>query len=109
MADIVIHIADEFSDAPGARYKTDGDSSGEEFYSSLLKPRFEKALQSNSKLFIDLDGTYGYATSFISEAFGTLSKDFGVEIVLTNLKFKSDEDLKLVSYIKKIINNPNAT
>lgn len=107
MPNLKIIIASDFSDAPGARYYTDGPDSGEEFYDTLLKPRFEEALNSGSILTIDMDGTFGYATSFISASFGVLSKNFGPEKVLKILDMKSDEDPEILNFTIKTIKNPN--
>jgi hypothetical protein len=60
-----IVIATDFSDAPGARYRADGPKSGEEFLEDLLRPKFKAALAAGGLLLVDLDGTWGYASSFI--------------------------------------------
>lgn len=104
---INISIATDFSDAPGARFRDDGDDSGQEFYEDLLRPKFLEAVAQKAILFIDLDGTYGYATSFISYSFGSLSREFGKENVIKTLELKSDEDEKLVDYVKKTIESPD--
>ena len=39
---IKISIAKDFSLYPGARYRTDGDNSGQQFYEDILKPKFNK-------------------------------------------------------------------
>lgn len=105
---ITISIAKDFSDAPGARYKDDGPDSGEEFFEKILKLYFHDALINKKKLKVDMDGTYGYATSFISEAFGRLSKEFGSDLVLANIEIKSEEDPSLIQYVIKTIENPDA-
>lgn len=102
----IISIAKDFSDAPGARYRTDGPASGQEFFEEKLKPAFIEAVEKGVFLLIDMDGTYGYATSFISEAFGRLSKEFGVIEVLKNVDIKSDEDKNLKEYVLNAIRNP---
>jgi hypothetical protein len=108
MTTFTINIADDFSDAPGARYIKDGPASGELFYERLLKPKFESAVEENSKLLVDLDGTFGYATSFISEAFGHLSRDFTSEQVLKIIIIKSEEDEAVKEFVIKTIKNPAA-
>lgn len=100
----LLKIASEFSTTPGARYLTDGKHSGQEFYEQILKKRFESLLKANLKLTIDLDGTHGYATSFLDEAFGRLSKDFGADVVIANTKFISNEEPYLIDEIKEYIN-----
>jgi hypothetical protein len=96
---VQIIVSRDFTDTPGSRYKADGPFSGEEFYERLLKSKFAEALVSGNKLFIDLDGCWGFASSFISESFGKLADDFGVSKVLVNLDLKSDEDPTLIERI----------
>lgn len=80
----------EFSQHPGPRYINQGKDSGEEFYKSYLKPWFEDALKNNCTLTIVLDGTAGYLSSFIDEAFGRLVYDYGRMVVEKNLIVKSE-------------------
>lgn len=98
----------EFSKTPGARYKEDGLFSGEEFFENKLDSAFNKAIVSEDQLTVDLDGTTGYASSFLSEAFGLLSEKYTPPIVLKNIRIISNEepdwkDIILKDYI------PNAT
>lgn len=65
------NVAD-FSLRPGPRYIEQGKDSGELFYNQYLKKWFDEALTTNSILEIVLDGTDGYLSSFIDEAFGRL-------------------------------------
>ena len=98
-----LKISTDFSDTPGARYYTDGDNSGEEFYDKILNKQFQSALDDNTKLTIDLDGTEGYATSFLDEAFVRLVKDFGKEIVLKHIKIISMEEPDWIEEINSYI------
>lgn len=85
MNTIEIKVAKDFSETPGARYIQEGPFSGELFYKDYLKPQFEKALKNSQKLTVFLDGTAGYATSFLDESFGQLARDFTTEVVLNTL------------------------
>ena len=100
---VVINIAEEFSRFPGARYKKDGTHSGEEFREKLLRPRFKDALEQGRKLFVNLDGAEGYATSFLEEAFGGLAREYGVQRVLAQLELQCFDEPLLVDEIKKYI------
>lgn len=100
--DTYLKLAKDFSETPGAR--SEGNFSGEEFYKGFLKPCFEEALNKDEILIIDLDGTIGYGTSFLDEAFGSLSRDFGKEVVLERIKFISNEEPYLTEEIKHYIN-----
>jgi len=91
MENLKITIRTDFSDSPGARYRKDGPNSGEEFYETLLRPKFDDAITSHVKLEIDLDGVWGYPSSFVSGSFGKLSIEEGAEIVLSTIIFISHE------------------
>lgn len=100
----VIKVSQDFSDAPGARNRTDGPHSGEEFYETLLLPKFDEAIKNSKAVFIDLDDTWGYASSFVSGAFGRLADKFGSSTVLGILEVKSSDDPSLLDKIKAEIN-----
>lgn len=96
---IEIKISTDFSFTPGARDYDDGKESGQEFYETLLKKEFKKAIEQKVKLKVDLDGVEGYPSSFLSESFGLLGNEFGAELVWENLIIISNEVPK---YIRKI-------
>lgn len=98
-----ISIARDFSPYTGARYRTDGPYSGQEFREDLLEPRFLQAVEQGQKLLINLDGTEGYATSFLEEAFGGLARTHGVQHVLAHLEFQSLDEPLLTDEIEKYI------
>lgn len=94
----------DFSDNPGARYRTDGPFSGQQFLEEHLEPKFDKAVEENYILEIDLDGVWGYPSSFISGSFGKLSLKHGSEKVLKHIKFKSEQStLRLEKIVNEII------
>lgn len=97
----------QFSITPGARYRSDGNFSGEEFYEEHLKPAFEKAIENKKVLTVDLDGTDGYATSFLDEAFGRLAEEFGPAYVLDRLQLISNEEPDWIEEIISYINERN--
>ena len=96
-----IIIARDFTTTPGARYRKDGDFSGEQFLDEWLLPKFEKAVSEDYILLIDLDKVWGYPSSFVSGSFGKLSVTKGSSIVLKHLRFKSEEN---PIRLEKIIN-----
>lgn len=102
---IEFSIANQFSETPGARYRSDGKYSGQEFYEDKLKSLFDDCIKNGSKLEINLDGTNGYATSFLDEAFGRLAEDFTPEVVFSNLQLISIEEPHLLNEIKDYISN----
>jgi STAS-like domain of unknown function (DUF4325) len=98
-----LNIAREFTPTPGPRFSKEGKFSGEQFRDEVLKERFAQALRESVTLYIDLDGGYGYAPSFLEEAFGGLAREYGPQPVLNTLKFKSDEEPLLISDIEGYI------
>jgi len=104
---ILINIAKDFSEIPGARYIKDGRYSGEEFREKILKIKFEEAINNNDKLLVDLDGGYGYLGSFLEEAFGGLARIYGSNKVLEKIIIKSDEEKAWIDKINKYIKDAN--
>lgn len=103
MEKIELKIAQEFTDAPGSRDSKDGAYSGEDFYQTLLKKKFDLAKKEGKLLLIDFDNSWGYASSFISGAFGRLADFYGVSSVMQTLDFKSEDDPSLILKVKKEI------
>lgn len=100
---IRINIANDFSRTPGARNITDGPFSGEEFYKNILNPKFKLAIKEKTKLEITLDGTAGFASSFINESFRLLGREFGSETVWHNLVIISNEVPKYIQKVKEAV------
>lgn len=104
-----ISIAKDFSDTPGPRSRDEGDFSGEEFLDKILLPRFDQAVAGNDTLTVDLDGTEGYATSFLEAAFGELARRYGSALVKQTMRFKSEDEPFLVEEINKYIEDARGT
>ena len=100
----IINIATAFSSKPGARFKTDGEFSGEQFREEFLVPLFKDS-SDNSKIQIILDGLYGHPTSFLDEAFGGLARDYGKERCLERFEFISSDTPLLREEIQNYIKN----
>jgi hypothetical protein len=105
MVDIVINIAEEFSKTPGARNRVEGQFSAEEFLDTLLVGKFQDALNNGIKLIVLLDGTAGYATSFLEGAFGELVRRFSKKAVKSTIQFISNEEPYLIDEINQYIDN----
>jgi hypothetical protein len=69
MNSTVISIASQFSPTPAGRYISDGPYPGERFRDEYLVPALR---DSTGCVTIDLDGTAGFGSSFLEEAFGGL-------------------------------------
>ena len=100
---ISISIAKDFSDAPGGRYKNEGENSGEEFRDRILKPKFDEAKRNNEKIEIDFDNCYGFATSFLEEAFGGFVRTYKTKGLLNCLVIISNDDATLYEKVKRYI------
>ncbi len=87
-----ISILNDYSEYPGLRHCTISEFSGEDFYHKILNRAFKQALDANEKLIVNLDGTAGYASSFLDEAFGNLVYDYALEIVKSRVIIISEEE-----------------
>lgn len=103
----ILVIAKEFGDTAGARDYEDGDFSGTEFLDKFLRERFKNAVEGKYILLIDIDGFWGWPSSFVSGAFGALSKEFGKDLVLSHLNFKSDNNKMKIEKVLNEIKQPN--
>ena len=99
----IVSIAEEFSQTPGPRARNEGEFSGDAFLEDVLRPAFLQARKDGTSLTIDLDGTEGYATSFLESAFGGLAREFDSSEILRVLTFKSDDEPYLVKEIKRYV------
>ena len=100
---ISINISNDFSRTPGGRSIGEGSFSGEKFRKELLKPKFEQAKITNDILIVDLDGGYGYATSFLEEAFGGLARDTKDDDVMKIIIHSAEEPAlidKIAEYMR---------
>lgn len=88
----IIKVSD-FTTLPGARHRSDGDGSADEFFDKFVEKRLNEALSARSTITIDLDGTMGYASSFVSQialrVLGTCNKP---NTIKKTVRIKSDED-----------------
>lgn len=94
-----VSVKDDFSETPGGRTSEEGEHSGQEFLKRVLLPQFVQARIDAIQLEVNLDGTYGYSTGFLEEAFGGLARGEGKEEVEMRLKLVSTEEPYLVDDI----------
>jgi hypothetical protein len=87
-----ISVAKDFSSTPGPRWRHEGKHSGEEFREEVLAPALMEAAAAGETILVDLDGSEGYASSFLEEAFGGLVRQYPDMDVLKHIEIKSDED-----------------
>jgi len=100
---IHLSIARDFTETPGPRSRDEGEFSGDEFREELLEPAFLKARAEKSSLVVDLDGTVGYATSFLEAAFGGLAREYEPADVLATIEVICQDEPSLVDEVKKYI------
>jgi hypothetical protein len=100
---ITIRVAD-FTIAPGARYREDGDGSAQEFFEDFVAPAIVEDESNQNAFCIDFDGTYGYASSFISELAKDIKTTYGNEFIRNRLVIKSDDDLMLADRFMRELN-----
>lgn len=102
MSEYVINIAKDFSKEPFGRYPTDGESNGTKFREQFLRP----ALENHAKLTINFDGTEGYGSSFLDEAFGGLVFEHHMDPKELNdrLNLISLEDPSIADEVRGYIN-----
>jgi len=96
---MTIKFRDDFCEYPGSRSRDISHHSAEEFYEDLLEPKYIEAIANGVRLTIDLDGTAGYAGSFLDEAFGRLGHKFGFDDVKYRLELISTEQPYLIDEI----------
>ncbi|MCC7542332.1 MAG: STAS-like domain-containing protein [Deltaproteobacteria bacterium] len=89
----------DFTRTPGARYRTDGPFSGEQFRDEILVEAYDRARAAGVALIVVLDGVAGYATSFLEEAFGGLARDRDQADVIARLQLVSTEEPELVGEV----------
>ncbi|MDE6284799.1 MAG: STAS-like domain-containing protein [Bacilli bacterium] len=98
---MVIDVVKDFTDTPGARFKWQGSFSGEEFRDDILYPKFIEALKEKKVLTVNLDGGYGYGSSFLEESFGGLVNRLKKE---KNKNYKKVLDIVIISNDNKVWN-----
>ena len=92
---MIIKVATDFTEIPGARYESQGPNSGEQFRNEILYPKFIECQKNNEELIVDLDGGYGYGSSFLEESFGGLVRKLYED---KYKDIKNVRDIKIISY-----------
>lgn len=90
-----ISVAEQFSPFPAGRYYEDGPHSGQKFREEFLVP----ALKEGKSLVVNLDGTLGYGSSFLEEAFGGLVREHGFRA--TDLRSRLSLQCSVGTYVSR--------
>lgn len=105
---MIFSVAKQFTDTPGPRYRQQGAFSGQEFREEFLEKLFKQFQVTGEVVHLELDGVYGYPTSFLEEAFGGLARQYSTDEVLKAFEFIANEQPGIVDEIKNDIQNANA-
>ena len=108
-----LNVASDFTRTPGVRSSREGEFSGEDFLVKYLSPLFLEAVAKQQKLLINLDGTAGYATSFLEAAFGGLVRGYEEHNIVPTplvevkryLELKSTDDPYLIEEIEEYMHD----
>ena len=95
----IINISKEFTEFPWARFRKDWPNSWEEFFETYLSGL---NIDNIDTIEINLDGTYWYPSSFLSEAF-TRFYDKYWEKWWNKIIFISEEDPSLIPFINHLV------
>lgn len=103
-------IANDYTVTPGGRDVSDGPFSGEVFRDTVLYPLIQECLKNHEKILINLDGTFGYSTSFLEETFGGLVRKYNIPAneLFKILDFISEDQPRNITKIKNYINEADA-
>ncbi len=72
MSEMILSIAENYSQFPAGRYPADGPFNGERFRNDFLVPALKQAAQRGDRVVVLLDGVLAYSSSFLEEVFGGL-------------------------------------
>jgi len=98
-----ISVREDFTKTPGHRSRDDGPFSGELFLDEVLRPAFLAARKNNEPLQVDLDGTSGYATSFLEASFGGLAREFAIDEVRSRIRIQCSNEPYLAEEVESYI------
>ena len=86
---ITVSVAKDFTRFPAGRYKRNGETSGEAFRERFL----EEPIRRGEHVTVEFDGTVGYGSSFLEEAFGGIVRSLKVsaEFVLEHLTLQTSD------------------
>ncbi|AMS32659.1 hypothetical protein AEM42_10195 [Betaproteobacteria bacterium UKL13-2] len=96
-----LNVALDFSPEPAGRYPEDGPFNGQRFREELLVP----ALVDNDEVCVNFDGTEGYGSSFLNEAFGGITRLelLSEHTLREKLRIVSEEDPSVIDEIWQYI------
>lgn len=97
---ITVNIAKDFTRYPTGRLKKNGATSGEAFREQFL----EEPLSKGEKVQVEFDGTIGYGSSFLEEAFGGLVRKLRIApSVLNDILILKSSDPSIETEVRQYI------
>ena len=100
--DNTISVAADYSVKPGLGRRDDSDNSAEVFFDKVLGPALAQVWDTDKTITLDLDGVYGYTSSFLSEIGQQLIKNFPDKNRLQKkLHIKYQSEPYLIPYITR--------
>jgi hypothetical protein len=104
-----INIAKDFTRFPSGRFRKNGSTSGEAFRQDFL----EGPIKSGDQVTVELDGTIGYGSSFLEEAFGGLVRSLSIPaqklktllILISSDPMLHDEIIGYIEDASKLLKN----
>jgi STAS-like domain of unknown function (DUF4325) len=95
-----INVAKDFTRFPSGRFRRNGSTSGEAFREDFLEPPLKKG----QEISVELDGTIGYGSSFLEEAFGGLIRSLRISPLELTAKLRLvSEDPALLEEISSYV------
>lgn len=94
-----IKFTEDFTDCPGGRTRSSSEKSGEEFRDDILFP----ALNDYDKVLLDMDGAFGFPSSFLDEVFGKIVDQKGADWLHSKLETSLTDDPVSAREITEII------
>lgn len=101
---VIYNFSEEYSKYPGGRFERLGPFSGEDFRDKVLRTIFE----TDKSIEIDATGVVtSFSPSFLDECFGSLAKEYGLDIFNKRVKlFSSDNPAlteKMMHYVERAV------
>ena len=98
---VIINVALDFTRYPSGRFSKFGTTSGERFRDKFLIP----PITAGEQVVVQLDGTLGYGSSFLEEAFGGIVRVTGLRAdrIIALIKLETDDEAlkaEIIQYIR---------
>ena len=86
----------DFTTVPGARHRTDGDGSADQFFEEYVEVLFNEAAKDAKKIAIDFDGTWSYPSSFTSQLAMLIKTKYDPDYIREHLDIIANDEPGMV-------------